>query len=86
MVAIAKKYRHINEETLYVVLMAYVRIGVLAYVILSFKTCLWIFAEILVAKCFLLAMATQTVATWSAGMLWCIKPEFGAKKKIVMKK
>lgn len=28
MVAIAKKYRHINEETLYVVLMAYVRIGV----------------------------------------------------------
>lgn len=44
------------------------------------------FLEIFVAKCFLLAMATQTVATWSAGMLWCIKPEFGAKKKIVMKK
>lgn len=65
--------------------LAYVCIGVCTYNSL-FQTCLWIFAEILVAKCFLLAMATQTVATWSAGMLWCIKPEFGAKKKIFMKK
>ena len=59
--------------------LAYVCIGVCTYNSL-FLTCLWIFAEILVA------MATQTVATWSASMLWCIKQEFGAKKKIVMKK